>query len=905
MSLSAGDKLGSYEIISPLGAGGMGEVYLARDTKLDRQVAIKVLPETMTRDIERVARFEREAKLLASLNHPNIAAIHGFDDSDGTRFLVMEYVEGDTLGSHLKNGPVAVEDALDIAKQIAEALEAAHGEGVIHRDLKPANVMIREDGTVKVLDFGLAKAMADGSDMSESDRANSPTITANFTRPGVVLGTAAYMSPEQARGRPLDKRTDIWSFGIMLFECLTGDRLFQGETANDSMGAIMHKEPEWSLLPPSTPPTIQLLLRRCLTKERKRRLHDVADARIELENAIVDPASTSLGLAASALDLPSGRVRWRWALVLAVAFGVIGLGVGWWSKSAPGPRVARLTMSIPPQYSLARSPYPTFSPDGKYAVFNARSADSNERQLIVRTLDQPDFRALKGTKRASGPFFSPDGEWLAFWQGGKLKKISMRGGSAITLCDAPSMRGGTWTSNGSIIFAPENRGGLMRVSASGGAPEPFTTTVDANEFASHRHPCTLPEGHGVLFTSARDYANWDIASIMVVPGAGGAPKELIKSGSAAQYVAPGFVVFMREGTLMAARFDLNRLELTGQPVPVVEGVATRGASRRQQYTVDAHGTLMYMADSGETKKRLILIDPSGKEEPLGKQTGDFQQFRFSPDDRYVALELGDVSEKRIGILERERDILRMLPSSTSDGLPKWSPDGTWVVFGSRRNGLEWNLYRVRADLSGEVERLTESKRPQVPMSWAPDGRSLLFIEVAPITEGDIHLLRFDEKGHVEGEPDAIVEAPSWQYAARYSPDGKWIGYYSTESGRGEILVLPSDGSGSAVQISTAGGRRMQWSPKEELIYYVSRDLDGLTMHSVNYTVDGRVLTPLAPETLFTLADRKGYSPAFDITADGKRFLFTALVETAAADVRREPTIVLNWAQELQTLVPVE
>ncbi len=318
MTLSTGAQLGPYEILSPLGAGGMGEVYLARDGKLDRQVAIKVLPEVLTRDKERVARFEREAKLLASLNHPNIASVYGFDESGGTRFLVLEYVDGETLGSHLNKGPVAVEDALEIVKQIAEALEAAHGQGVIHRDLKPANVMIRLDGTVKVLDFGLAKAMSE--EPSGAADANSPTITANYTRPGVVLGTAAYMSPEQARGRALDKRTDIWSLGIIMFECFTGQRLFQGETANDSMGAIMHKDPDWSLLPPNTPPTIQLLLRRLLTKDRKRRLHDVADARIELENSLVDPTSTSLGLAAASaprVTILRGRMPFSSAFITA------------------------------------------------------------------------------------------------------------------------------------------------------------------------------------------------------------------------------------------------------------------------------------------------------------------------------------------------------------------------------------------------------------------------------------------------------------------------------------------------------------------------------------------------------------------------------------------------------------
>ena len=903
MALETGTKLGPYEILSPLGAGGMGEVYLANDAKLDRKVAIKVLPETLTRDQERVARFEREAKLLASLSHPNIAAVYGFDESNGTRFLALEYVDGETLGSHLNKGPVAVEDALDIAKQIAEALEAAHGEGVIHRDLKPANVMIRPDGTVKVLDFGLAKAMAE--EPSGMEQANSPTITANYTRPGIVLGTAAYMSPEQARGRALDKRTDIWSLGIILFECLTGQLLFQGETANDSMGAIMHKDPDWSLLPPGTPPTIQLLLRRCLTKDRKRRLHDIADARIELENAIVDPSSTSLGLAVAALDVQGRRLQWRWAAVFAVLIAAIGTATGWFLRAPLAPRVARLTLSIPPEYDLTSLPFPILSRDGQDAVFVAESQSSAEKMLIVRSLDQQEFRPLMGTYDAAWPFFSHDGEWVAFKQEGKLKKISIRGGPPISLCDAPSMRGGTWGSDGSIVLAPKKRGGLMRIPASGGVPEPFTTTDDVNDFTSHRLPYALPDGRGFLFTSVGDYGPWDTASIMVVSGAGGAPRELVKGGSAGQYVAPGFLVFVREGTLMAARFDVNRLELCGQPVPVVEGVSAPGASWPPRFAVDAHGTLMYMTGSSQIEMRLVWIDHSGKEEKLGEQTGDFEEPRLSGDNRHVALKLGQGARRRIGILERERDIMRTLPSSARDSDPIWSPDGKWVVFGSRRHGGPPNLYRVRADLSGEVERLTESKRAQIPMDWAPDGRSLLFLEVAPTTDGDIHLLRFDEQGNVHGDPEVLVDARSWQVSARYSPDGHWIGYVSYESGRGEILLRSSDGSGAAVQVSTAGAKRMRWSPTEELIFYVGADPERLTMHSVKYTVVGDVLTPHAPETIFTLVERKRYDDIFDITADGERFLFATAVEAAAASVRREPTIVLNWTIELDSLVPSE
>jgi len=900
MALKSGTKLGPYEILSPLGAGGMGEVYLARDSKLDRSVAIKVLPETMTRDKERVARFEREAKLLASLNHPNIAAIFGFDESDGTRFLVMEYVEGETLGSHLGHGPVAVEDALDIAKQIAEALEAAHGQGVIHRDLKPANVILRPDGAVKVLDFGLAKAMAD--DPSGSEMANSPTITANYTRPGVVLGTAAYMSPEQARGRALDKRTDIWSFGIILFECLTGQTLFRGETATDSMGAIMHKDPEWSLLPPNTPPTIQLLLRRCLTKDRKRRLHDVADARIELENALVDPTSTSLGLAAAVLDGPHVQRAWRWAALLAVVFAAVGAVTAWVLKPPPPSRVARLTMSIPPQYVVDSWRGPVLSPDGRQVLIHAQESENASRILMVRGLDQKGFRQLAGTDDARQPFFSPDGTWIAFEQDDKLKKMTLRGESPITLCDAPSMRGGTWAADGSIIFAPDNTGGLMRIPASGGTPEPFTTPGDDSAATSHRFPYALPDGRGVLLTSTIDYASWDRTSVMVVSGAGGAAKELIKGGKGGRYVAPGYLVFQRENTLLVARFDLDRLELSSAAVPVMEGVAG-DASWQQEFSIDDHGTLMYI-DSTESDLRLVFVDRLGNEEPIGKHIGRFGRPRLSPDGRFIAMGIRNGSEWQLGVLELERDILRVFRSSEEILNWMWAPDGLWLAVAARQQSGLTDLYRVRADLSGKLERLTQSERPRWPEDWAPDGLSLLFTErIPPTGEGDVKRLRFDEQGNVKEDSEVIADGPNWQVRARYSPNGKWISYSSYESGDGEIFVRPSDGSGTPVRVSTSAGRTSRWSPTEDVIYYLGQESGQLTLYAVKYTVTEGKLAPLAPEIVFTPKDLERHQNEFEVTKDGNRFLFVVEADKTAASVRHEPNIVLNWTKELEELLP--
>ncbi|MGD2109349.1 MAG: protein kinase [Phycisphaerae bacterium] len=895
------ESIGPYTVRRELGRGGMGEVYLARDTKLSRDVAIKVLPATMTRDPERVARFEREAKLLASLNHPNIAAIYGFDDSDGTRFLVMEYVEGQTLADCLKTGPLALEDALDIARQMAEALEAAHEQGVIHRDLKPGNVMLREDGSVKVLDFGLAKAMSE--EPSSSATADSPTITANYTRPGVVLGTAAYMSPEQARGRALDKRTDIWSFGIILFECLTGVSMFRGETATDSMGAIMHKEPDWSSLPPGTPPTVQLLLRRCLAKDRKRRLHDIADARIELENAIVDPASTSLGLAAAALDVPRRRFAQVWIITMVAVVAVLGGGVGWWVRPIPPAPVVRLALPLPADYELTVAPNPVLSPDGRTALFRVKDQSGTETEWVVRPMDQQELRPLPQMNGADRPFFSPDSAWVAFAQNEKLKKMSLSGGAPITLCDAPAMRGGAWGSDGSIIFAPEEKGGLMRVSAAGGIPEPFTEVDPADEFASHRSPSLLPDGRGVIFTAARDYGPWDASSIMVVPASGQSPRELVKRGGPGRYVAPGLLLFVREHALMACRFDLDRLELAGQPVSVVEGV-TAWPGAPPQFSVGANGTLTYIPTSDPVAKQLVLIDQSGKEEPIGQQRGDFDDPRLSPDNRYVALEISLDSGKHIAVLERDRDILRMLRSSSYDSEPVWSPDGKWVVYASRREGRT-KIFRVDADLAGGAKQLTSGERPQLPGDWTSHGQSLVFMERVPATDGDIHTLKIDQQGNVTGDPVVIDDASGWQLWARYSPDGQWIGYASYESGSGEIFVRAADGSGSPVRVSTAGGTRMAWSPTEDRLWYLTGDAPQPAMYSVNYTLQDGEFRPSAPEVAFSFEEPDAYDESFDITADGKQFLFVRTEEGSKGAAAREPIVVLNWTKELETLVPAD
>ena len=894
MALEAGTKLGPYEILSPLGAGGMGEVYLATDSKLDRKVAIKVLPELLTRDKERVARFEREAKLLASLNHPNIAAIYGFDDSDGTRFLVMEYVEGETLGSHLKQGPAAVEDALDIAKQIAEALEAAHGQGVIHRDLKPANVMIRPDGTVKVLDFGLAKAMTE--DSSGAVDANSPTITANYTRPGVVLGSAAYMSPEQARGRPLDKRTDIWSFGIILFECLTGQRLFQGETANDSMGAIMHKEPDWSLLPPGTPPTIQLLLRRCLTKDRKHRLHDIADARIELENALVDPTSTSLGLAQAALDV-SRRSLPPWLANIAIGLVVMLAAVGGWFAK-PTPKVTfpvlRLSAVVSEDVELAnhRTPIMAISPDGRQMVYVVTTAKGQD-QLHLWHMHLPNATPLANTTGAAQPIFSPDGRWIAFFQDGKLKRISVLGGPALTICDAPQLRGVDWGANNSLVYAPTRRSGIWHVPAAGGKPEQLTELGPNPGAASHRWPHFLPDGRTVLFTHSDNEDDYTSARIEAVSVDTHARKVLIEGATDVRYVPTGHLVFARGDVFMSVAFDRRSVELTGSEITVLEAIPTDRSMGCGQYSFSDNGVLTHLS-GGLTMRltELVWVDRTGKATPVSQHARYSNWQALSPDGSRIAWVLhgGDMEFSDIWMLEIERDMLtRLTFDHVVEASLVWSPDGSWIYFDSDRVHGVADIYRVKADGSGDPERLTTADNGQFVESVSPDGQTVVFMESPEGIGFDIMLLHLDEKQTVE----PFLKTQFAEHDPAVSPDGKFIAYCSDETGIEEVYVREFPSGAGRVKISPGLGILPEWAPDGAELFYT----DGKgKFYSVAIDTKDGVLTPSSPTLMFELSDAL-YSDAYNVAPDGQRFLFRRF-QGGEPDKRRHPIVVVNWFAEL-------
>ena len=886
MTLESGTRLGPYEILSPLGAGGMGEVYLANDSKLDRKVAIKVLPELMTRDKERIARFEREAKLLASLNHPNIAAIHGFDDSDGTRFLVMEYVEGETLGSHLKKGSVAVEDALDIAKQIAEALEAAHEQGVIHRDLKPANVMIREDGTVKVLDFGLAKAMTD--EPSGGAEANSPTITANYTRPGVVLGTAAYMSPEQARGRALDKRTDIWSFGIILFECLTGHRLFRGETANDSMGAIIHKDPEWSLLPPSTPPTIQLLLRRCLTKDRRRRLQAIGDARVELEAAIVDPSSTSLGLAQMAVE-GKNRHRYGWSIAVAVTILVTAATTYMATRgmSGPAPKPVRLVLpSKTSQYEAASRA--VISPDGKKLVFAATNSSDNVRRLWTRPLDDFESTPLDGTSGAYGYFWSDDSQSIGFNSDGKLWSIGASGGGKQLLASTEIVYPACWHDD--VILASMGEvGGLFRIPASGGTPV-AVTSLDSSQFeVFHGFPRFLPDGNHFLYLAVTfDPAQEARLRSLYIGSLDSDERTLVgEMTSGAWYTNDGFLIYVDDGTLKAVPFDERSHKITGQPAIVTDGVSYFKPTGNTGLSVSRDGSIVF--SPAGARDQLVWFDEKGAlQSSVGDRRGKYG-FRISPSGSLVAVGLTDsrtgMSDVWINGLNRDTET-RLTFDARYEASPVWSPDGSTIYFAWDRSGAP-DIFSLPAQGGPAPKEIYKASGDWFPTDVSSDGRFLLIRGSGGSgTRKEIWIVPLNG----EGDPYSFVATRANKTGGRFSPDGKWIAYTSDASGEWQIYVEAFPGPGKRIQVSLRGGSNPAWAPDGNSLFFEK----WATAARSNEIMVVDLATPEDfdnpnPRLLF---DTKDSFSGFDIAPDGKRFLLKLVPEDTPPS-----HVILNWDTE--------
>jgi len=883
-------------------------VYRARDTRLDRDVAIKILPQAFFADTERVARFQREAKVLASLNHPNIAAIYGLhDETDGVRALVMELVEGEDLARRLARGPVPLDEALPIATQIAEALEAAHGQGIIHRDLKPANIRLRPDGTVKVLDFGLAKAVAGDAEMPELF--DSPTVTAVATRAGTILGTAPYMSPEQAKGRLVDRRTDLWAFGAVLFELLTGTRAFQGESVAETLAHVLTHPPNWALLPADTPAPIRTLLRRCLEKNPTKRLDSAVALRLEIDDALASPA----GVTASAPQARLRRVTPEAIVAVVAASLIAALGTfAVMRKESTAPALpARFKITFPPTQPMALSGLGrdiALSPDGRYLAYQSGG------RLMLRALDQLDAVPLSNV-RGRTPFFSPDSRWLAFFDGGDLKKVAVTGEPVITLSsELGSSQGGsgTWGDDGTIVVSSVSTAdpniGLRRVSADGGEAT-VLTRIDPARF--HASPSMLPGGRGVLFTISANAV--EDGQLAVLDFQNGQQKTVVSRGFAGQYLDTGHLLYAMAGspgasgqvfaTLWMIGFDLDGLEVRGDPVRVGETLQVDMLSAAN-YAVSRSGVLAYVP-ARERLRSLVWVDRTGRETPLDAlPPSQYETFGLSPDGTHVAFD----RDGEIWTWDFARESSTRLTSDRSwDFLPRWTPDGQRIVFHSNRAGPP-NLYSVASDGSGPVERLTTSSNEQYPNSIAPDGSDLLFAERRPKTGWDI--LRFPVAAAAlsagratfsddrRSEATTLVSTPSAEYAANISPNGRYFAYQSAESdGRFAVYVQPYPDASRRWKISTGGGTAPVWARTERELFYL--DESNMLM-AVPVQTSGPEFSFGKPARVF---DTKYWGDfySYDVTRDGR---FLMLKDSNAGDRNQAMVVVvLNWFEELKRRLP--
>jgi len=906
VTLPAGERLGSYQVIALLGAGGMGEVYRASDSKLGRVVALKVLPSGFATNDQRMARFQREAQILAALNHPNIATIHGLEDSGATHALVMELVEGPALADRIAEGPMPLEDALNIAAQIAEALEYAHERGIIHRDLKPANVKITPDGKVKVLDFGLAKALEDAPE--SVNISTSPTLTVAATRAGIILGTAAYMPPEQAIGKSVDRRGDVWSFGVVLFEMLTGKQLYTGETASEVMAAVIMKEPDLDSLPSTTPAPIRQIIRRCLTRDPRQRLRDIGEARIAINEYLDNPAAgdaqnLSSSATISASQQSPGRRALPWAIaVLAIAIAAV---VAWgpWHATAEPVQPARLSVEIGAQASLNAAelgPSVVISSDGNKFAFIALSESDHKVYLYIRRREQLAATQISGTEGARDPFFSPDAEWVAFFAAGKLKKVTVAGGAVVTLCDAPSNRGGTWGADHTIIFEGSNREGLSRVSDAGGAPELITKLDSSSGEITHRWPQALPGGKAVLFAAHNSSTNFGDGVIKVVVLKTGECKTLFKSGMFPRYVPSGHIIFANNGSLFSIPFDLAKLQTSGSPTPFVEQVSMASATGSADFDVSNTGDLVYMA--GKNTGGIItidLMDKDGKFQQLHIPPGDYFDPRVSPDGKKVALVVQDRNSSDIWVYDIQRDTFsRITFGPTSNTHPVWTRDGSRIIFSSIQGSSSFNVFWVKSDGTGAPERLTESTAQQLVCSISPDGKFIAIdqLDAASTTGRDIWTLSLEgssKPGWKPPQPQVFLKTPLREGAPAFSPDGRWIAYLSDETSTVEVFVRPFPGPGGKWQISNGGGVDPIWSKDGKQLFYRTSQ-PPYKMMVANYRVANGAFQNDKPQEWSpgTMESRGPTTWSADLMPDGKHFVILNGAEVGGSSSAKYDKFVL-------------
>jgi Tol biopolymer transport system component len=891
MHLAAGTRLGPYEITAPLGAGGMGEVYRARDTKLDRDVAIKVLPEVFALDRERLARFEREAKTLAALNHPHIAQIYGFEQAGTTSALVMELVEGEDLAQRIARGAIPVDEALAIAKQIADALEAAHEKGIIHRDLKPANIKLTPDGAVKVLDFGLAKAFEPTSGAAPSSLSMSPTVTAG-TQLGVILGTAAYMAPEQARGKPVDRRADIWAFGCVLFEMLTGSRAFEGEDVTETIAAVVTRDPDWSRVPASLPPHVVTLLRRCLEKNVQRRLPHLGVVRLDIDDALRHTDSAPQSTVAVAPTLPSGGpwlTRRAAGGALTVAVILIAGAFMWGRHTAVGdpPLVTRLAIAPPPAEAITVSGIAhdlAISPDGRRAAY----VGANGTALLVRDLDRLDALRIDVGGLPNGPFFSPDGQWIGFVDGiSAIRKVPVNGGRVETVARTWAAVGATW-GDGTIFFAMT--GAVYRVPASGGPAEKLTIAGPNTQFSNP----TVAPGKRALF----------VAMTGPTPGIGvidldrGTSKLLIPGPRprGARYVPSGHLVYTLGASddaqsvwrLRMVRFDLERLEVVGTPTPIEEPIFVSPFGGSANFDVSASGTLVYVsAVVRPNARRLVWVNRDGREEPIDLPARAYTYPTISPDGTQVALDIRD-QENDTWIWDVAKNTLRRLTFDPGqNAYVVWTPDGERLVH-FRSPG---SLYAQRADGRGAPELLVRREHLLAPYGFSPDGKRFVFREDFPETGHDLMMLSLENNRAVT----PLLQTGANELNAEISPDGRWLAYESDESVLREVYVRPfPDVTTGRWQVSAAGGRMPRWAKSGQELFFIAPN--GALMASAVDTTGA--FSSGAPIRVFEHVNYIGGAASlgrtYDVSPDGRRFLMIK-----PDGLPPNLTVVLNWSDELK------
>ena len=882
--MSPQETIGPYRILSKLGEGGMGQVYRARDERLGRDVAIKVLPPALANDAQYMARFEREAQTLAALNHPNIAAIYGIERGA----IIMELVEGETLPC-----PVPIERALDYARQIAAGLEAAHEKGIVHRDLKPANIRVTPDGRVKILDFGLAKSSLETAlSVTAASPTISPTLSLAMTQAGMILGTAAYMAPEQARGKPVDKRADIWAFGVVLYEMLTGRQLFGGgETVTDTLAAVVKDRPDLDALPAETPQHIRRLIERCLRKDPATRLRDIGEARIAIEEA--PPPSPAPPAVASS---KSAVLPWAVALALAIAGGI-----GWWLATRPPALqpLARVSVDAPPLAGTAG--LIAISSDGLRIAISARDKDDKVR-LQTRLLRQEQFHALAGTEDGHSPFFSPDGQWLGFASNGKLRKIPVQGGAVTTLCDAPAMRGASWGDDGTIVFAPGVGTGLMRVAATGGTPTELTKPA-GNE-RTHRWPHVLPRSRAVLFTAHSNGINYDDASIEAVVLSTGKRKSIRRGGFGPQFVTlpdgSGRLLFLRRGSLFAGSFDAVALEVRGDFAEVAPSIQS-GAATGSSFAVSRAGAMLYVQGPPLIGGlRIVWADQSSRREAIIDTPGTYTNPRVSPDGKRVAFcaLTSQAFELRVKDLERDT-VSRLSFMEGANQSPVWTPDGKHIVFRSA-NQPNQGLYWVRSDGGGGAHRLTSGD--EAPYSFSPDGRRLAFWGPGVNHSSDLFtaFIQGDPDKPNLGPPELFLGSPANEATPAFSPDGRWIAYTSDDSGVPEIFVRSFADPAGRWQISNGGGVAPVWSRHGELLY---RGPDQRIV-AVPYAARGDAFIPGKARrwSEIVLPVVGGQSP-WDLAPDGKRM--AVLLPGNEDAMASRLVLLMNFADELQRHTPAQ